>query len=519
MATSTTAAGATGSALKTASSAISSIKTPTATQQQQLGDISKTLSGISQLLNRPTAAADIKTPVGSGTAYPNFPVMTPESMQPQQKVQLPQAPDFSQQAKAMAQANSGVMTKIAQEVGLNGLENTDLTGGDLALINAAKDLGDTQMDGANRLRDVYNNTRQQLGIDDNIKRIQELNLQIGKINEQAQLGSVQIGDQTIATPIIGRQQRLLLEQTAIKTGALAAEAQARQGYVELARQTLSETIQLERDVVNANVEYKKQMLGVVEKIGDRQQQKQAAAEARAFDIYKMDYNQLLNAKQTALKNATGKPSLIQAIMAADSMEQLGAIGGINLIDPMERAQIANIYNQMSNRDAETGSGGLNLTAKQKSQVDSLNSVEAQFNNYRNLINTTVGSSGVKLTGKEAARLRTAKAALEFAIAEAVGTGALQAADRDVVQDIISDPTSIKRAGGNIMRGGKQGALSSLDEAKAIFNARRGSITGGVSVPINSTNTQTTSVTPGTIISSGGKQYRVAADGDTLIPIN
>ena len=129
------------------------------------------------------------------------------------------------------------------------------------------------------------------------------------------------------------------------------------------------------------------------------------------------------------------------------------------------------YDQFKN---ESGAGG-ELTATQKGRADAVNSVMAQLQSYRNLIEQTVGISGANLTGDDAARLRTAKSALEFAIAQAVGTGALQAPDRAVVQDLIPDPTSLRGAVGSLARGQKQGQLAALDEALKVFQTIQNSI--------------------------------------------
>jgi len=138
--------------------------------------------------------------------------------------------------------------------------------------------------------------------------------------------------------------------------------------------------------------------------------------------------------------------------------------------------------EMSLKRASARTDGANLTSKQKSQVDSINLVTGQLANYKRLLeeNTRSGGGG-RLLGSKAAELRSAKAALEFAVAQAAGTGALQAADRAVVMDMIPNPTSFGGALGGAIRGGKQGNLSSVDQAKSIFDAARQTIQGGQEV--------------------------------------
>lgn len=121
-----------------------------------------------------------------------------------------------------------------------------------------------------------------------------------------------------------------------------------------------------------------------------------------------------------------------------------------------------------------------LTTAQQTKVDSINAVRAQLANYRQLVENSVGGTGGNQFGPDSAQLRTAKSALEFAIANAVGTGALQAADRAVVQDIIPDPTTFLGAPDRWLKGGKAGVLKSIDEASKIFDSNLQSIQGSSS---------------------------------------
>lgn len=116
-----------------------------------------------------------------------------------------------------------------------------------------------------------------------------------------------------------------------------------------------------------------------------------------------------------------------------------------------------------------GASGLgSLTATQKSKLDSLETVVSQLDNYKNLISSYGLTGGSNIAGADSARIQAAKSALEFAIASAVGTGALQAADRAVVQDLIADPTSILGIPSRLLRGGSEGIMNRIDEARNIF---------------------------------------------------
>jgi hypothetical protein len=118
----------------------------------------------------------------------------------------------------------------------------------------------------------------------------------------------------------------------------------------------------------------------------------------------------------------------------------------------------------------TGSGAFvaqpayaKLTAKQKTQADSLNNLVRSITEYKQYVKDNVGASGVKLTGQTAAVLQTKLNSIIFAAAQAEGTGALQAADRQVIEKIIPNPTSPAGAFSALTKGGKEGQLLQLDD--------------------------------------------------------
>lgn len=198
-------------------------------------------------------------------------------------------------------------------------------------------------------------------------------------------------------------------------------------------------------------------------------------EKRAFDLAIKKSDNELKARETvekykaditlkALENGRSIPSSTQSKLrnaqTTDEVNQILAEDGISLAK------------------AGTGVGGVELSSPQKTRLDAINTVSAQLQNYRKLVDRYTSGRGSQLTGIEAAELRTAKSALEFAIASAVGTGALQAADREVVRDLLPDPTSIKGAIGGAIRGGKAGNLAAIDQAQKVFDSARGTITSG-----------------------------------------
>lgn len=103
-----------------------------------------------------------------------------------------------------------------------------------------------------------------------------------------------------------------------------------------------------------------------------------------------------------------------------------------------------------------------LTAGQKKQADSLNNLVREMTLYRAELDK-MGNSGINLTGEDAALLQTKLNSIVFAAAQAEGTGALQAADRAVIEKITPNPTSLGGAWDAITKGGKKGQLAQIDD--------------------------------------------------------
>jgi hypothetical protein len=68
----------------------------------------------------------------------------------------------------------------------------------------------------------------------------------------------------------------------------------------------------------------------------------------------------------------------------------------------------------------------------------------ELNKYKEIIDKgNIGSSGVELYGTNAGLIESQLNALLFAAAQAEGTGALQAADRAVLEKVIPNPTTFE----------------------------------------------------------------------------
>jgi hypothetical protein len=115
-------------------------------------------------------------------------------------------------------------------------------------------------------------------------------------------------------------------------------------------------------------------------------------------------------------------------------------------------------------------GYSSLNTSQKGKADALNNLIGYLNQYKQSYDQLVGSSGVKLAGTDAALLKSQFNALMFAAAQAEGTGALQAADREVLEKVIPNPTSITGAAGTLLSGGKGGGSKVIDGQIAKYTA-------------------------------------------------
>lgn len=108
----------------------------------------------------------------------------------------------------------------------------------------------------------------------------------------------------------------------------------------------------------------------------------------------------------------------------------------------------------------------NLNAKQKTQADSLNNLVRSLNEYKTYYEANPGSFGGKfgnLVGADSGLLETKLNSIIFAAAQAEGTGALQAADRQVIEKIVPNPTSLSGAFNTATKGGKSANVTRIED--------------------------------------------------------
>lgn len=107
-------------------------------------------------------------------------------------------------------------------------------------------------------------------------------------------------------------------------------------------------------------------------------------------------------------------------------------------------------------------GYSSLTAKQKSQADSINNLVRSLKEYRDTANVGGSELGFNVWGSDSALLETQLNSLLFAAAQAEGTGALQKADREVLQQVIPTLTNYWSGAKNLSRGGLGGVNEKID---------------------------------------------------------
>lgn len=107
-----------------------------------------------------------------------------------------------------------------------------------------------------------------------------------------------------------------------------------------------------------------------------------------------------------------------------------------------------------------------LTANQKKQADSLNNLVRTLAEYKQYYSDNRGALGGvagNLVGADSGLLQTKLNSIIFAAAQAEGTGALQAADREVIEKIIPNPTSLGGAWNTLTKGGAEGNIARIQD--------------------------------------------------------
>ena len=356
----------------------------------------------------------------------------------QDAIQLPVAPDIKSNLTGDLIATNAALGINADGTVKNAEAPTDVTTTATTPITTPEDYlkaaGIPIPKQQESLADAYLKAERQYGIQKKQQEVNNLSAQLGAIVAKSQADQLSVTGQGRGIPeaIIGGQQAQIAKEAAIQALPVQAQLAAAQGNLEMAQERLDTYYK----VVSQDIENK--------------------------------YNYDMKLYDTVYDYATKQQQIkIDELRDEKNFQRQKELAALNFS-----------YDKQIKQLGIAQEGAVALTAAQKTKQDAITNVLGQLDNYRNLVNQYTGIGGSKLFGEKAAELRTAKSALEFSIASAVGTGALQAADREVVRDLLPDPTSISGSAGIIARGGKSGALKAIDQARGIFSGSLGTIGSG-----------------------------------------
>jgi hypothetical protein len=290
--------------------------------------------------------------------------------------------------------------------------------------------------------DAYLKAQKDFQIKKKQDAVSKLQTTLNAIVAQSQANQLAVTGQGRGIPevIIGGQQAQIAKEAAISALPIQAQLSAAQGDLEMAQENLRLYSEIVSQDIDDRFNYQMKLYDI------------------AYDLATKDQQNLIEDKraETAFKR---QKELAQFNFNLDrQLKMIGASQG----------------------------GQSALSSPQQTAVDNLNSVLTSLDDYKRLYESKVGRTGANLFGKDSGELSGAYNALIFQIAQAAGTGALQAADREVVEAMIPNPTTLSGALGGFRKGGKSGGLGSITEARKIFVNKKNAIEG-----TSSTTPQTT----------------------------
>lgn len=179
---------------------------------------------------------------------------------------------------------------------------------------------------------------EQLGLTQNSKALQETNLQIAQLKGEydKQIEALTGQGRGITTDILNRQENKLIRQRAVEIGALSAVAQALQGNITLAQNTAKQTVNIEFepieneiDLLEKFLEANKSNLTAAEKRLADERQAQLDLQKEAISIQKEERKGILDIAIKAAQSGAD-PSTINTILSAQSQEQALSYAGGSL---------------------------------------------------------------------------------------------------------------------------------------------------------------------------------------------
>jgi hypothetical protein len=256
-----------------------------------------------------------------------------------------------------------------------------------------------------------------------------------------------------------------------KIAAAQGDAELSQGILNQAQTHLDTMFNLRVQDAQANYAYRTKLVEAVYNFASDQERARLDAiktkDAQDFELRRDKVAFAQSLAKAAIEN--GQSSIASRLMALDPSSPsyetdvaalAGRIGGE-----------ATTATGAPGSPLNTQAGYKALTAKQRSQADAINNLVTSLTEYYDLFDQTVDPRGHKFFGKEAAILETKLNSILFAAAQAEGTGALQKADREVIEKIIPNPTSIGGGLNLFIKGGKEGGLAKIMDQKLKYTAQ------------------------------------------------
>ena len=239
-----------------------------------------------------------------------------------------------------------------------------------------------------------------------------------------------------------------------------------------------------------------------EQLGTVQSQRQAGLEAinQQIQIAQSQYNAGVDMNNNLMK--------IQQLMDEKSKMETQVVQLDNGSTILVNTQTGEVIKNLGGiKPATGGIGDMELTTAQTTAINQVDTVLSSLDSYKTLYETLANKKGGKLFGEDASRLAAAYNTLMFQIAQAAGTGALQAADREIVEAMIPNPTRISSSVRQSFRGGREGGVKAIDEARSLFENKKTSI---LSNPYSTSNLSGTSETTKTqtIIAPDGTEIEI-----------
>lgn len=197
----------------------------------------------------------------------------------------------------------------------------------------------------------------QYDLPENVKRLQEVNMQIAQAkNEFAAMSNI-AGNKAIPMPFIVGEQTQIENTKAIQLGALAATAQAIQGNIDMANQLIDRAIQIKFEPVEKELTYR---MNLYEQLKDDMTASEKLTVQNNLSKDGAKYNAYLEAMDYAMKAVAAnapdneKASIMSNIAKARTAEEVYLAAGKYAADPdlkdagaLTPAQINSSVNQIA----------------------------------------------------------------------------------------------------------------------------------------------------------------------------